>query len=201
MAAQAHQYASDASHDKDSTVPIIIRSLYIQGVTWFLRGLPCDLTPNETLLLQTAMPPTLADVQHDTRVEGTIVRIRNDGVVRSENVGEATVLHRATACLVFNMLMMMQFLLPYLRVLLAQACEYEREHRLTRRLLNTGVSTVDEIGRKGMRLVQSICQLNNGKVGEALNYLVVYSATSVTGGMQQGIEEALRSELLRREQQ
>jgi len=196
MITQAHQHSSDLFKEDDPAVPSLIRSLYIHGVTWLLRGLPSDLTPDETLSLRAALPQPLSPASANDHA--LVARGPTGVAMREGPAPEPTVLQRATASIVFHLVMLVHFLLPYVRLLLGHAFEYERKNRITRRVLNSSVSTVDEISRRSVRVLQAICQMNDGKVGEALNRAVVYGASGITGGVQQGLEDALRSEAFRK---
>jgi hypothetical protein len=114
---------------------------------------------------------------------------------------DATILHRVTATLILQAFILMQFLLPYIKLFLSQAYQFERTHQITKRLVNTGVTTVDDLGRKSLKLSQTVCQMNDGKVGQAINDMTIWWVRGVTGGVQQGLEEGLkvvRSEHARR---
>lgn len=74
---------------------------------------------------------------------------------------------------------------------MAEAYRFERKHQIANRIVNTGVTTVDEISRGGLRLSQTICQMNDGKVGQVINEMAMWCVVGVTGGVQQGFEEGL----------
>lgn len=98
-------------------------------------------------------------------------------------------LHRLTAVLVFQTFILIQFLLPYIKLFLSHTYQFERKHQITKRLVNSSVTTVDELGRRSLKLSQTICQMNDGKVGQAINEMTIWWVRGVTGGVQQGIEE------------
>ncbi|KAF2176546.1 hypothetical protein K469DRAFT_813046 [Zopfia rhizophila CBS 207.26] len=61
------------------------------------------------------------------------------------------------------------------------------EHRVTQRIF--GKSTVNELGRRSLQIVQTMCQINGGKVGQAINDLTFWWVRGLTEGIQQGISE------------
>jgi hypothetical protein len=86
----------------------------------------------------------------------------------------------------------MQFLLPYIKLFLSHTYQFERKHQIAKRLVNTSVATVDDIGRKTLRLSQTVCQMNDGMVGQVINEVAVWWVRGITGGVQEGIAEGLR---------
>lgn len=187
---QACRESSVQALTTDETSTNLTRQLYIHGMTYLLRGLPSQLTPEEILSLQAAIPQNILTVQSDPSTHAMIPassRAQSSQEIRAQ---ETTILHRITAMLVFQTFMFIQFLLPYIKLFMGHAYRFEREHKLTQRLMSTSVSTADELTRRGLRLSQTICQMNNGKVGQTINEVVVWWARGLTGGMQQGIEEA-----------
>lgn len=55
----------DAVREATSSKEVdLTRRLYVDGVTYLLRGLPTDLSPDEQLRVQAALPPQLADEQN-----------------------------------------------------------------------------------------------------------------------------------------
>jgi hypothetical protein len=98
-----------------------------------------------------------------------------------------------TAILVLEAFILIQLLLPYIKLFLSHTYHFERKHQITKRLVNTGVTTVDELGRRSLKLSQTICQMNDGMVGQAINEVTIWCVTGVTGGVQQGLAEGLKT--------
>lgn len=59
------------------------------------------------------------------------------------------------------------------------------------RLVNNGITTADSFRRTGLQLSRTICQMNNGKVGRALNDFALWWIEGLTGGVQQGVREGV----------
>lgn len=185
---------------RESTVPLqhidessasLTRQLYIHGMTYLLRGLPTDLTPEETSSLQSAIPQALVDERTDSSMHALVPVSKRNSLAQVAPPQEPTALHRITAIIVFQTFILVQFLLPYIKLFLSHTYQFERKHQITKRLVNTSVSTVDELSRRSIRLSQTVCQMNEGRVGQAINEMTIWWVRSVTGGIQQGIEEGL----------
>lgn len=190
----AHRESSVPAYGIDETSPVLTRQLYLHGMTYLLRGLPSDLTPEELLSLQAAAPQSLMYMQADPSTHALVPRSGQSQVQRDMPPQDPSFLHRVTATLVLQTFVLIQFLLPYIKLFLSHAYQFEREHQITRRFVNGSITTVDDIGRRSLRLSQTICQMNDGKVGQAINEMTIWWVRGVTGGMQQGFEEGLNRE-------
>lgn len=195
----AHRESSIPDYGLDETTPVLTRQLYLHGMTYLLRGLPADLTPEELLSLQAATPPSLLHAQTDGASHALVPRSTQGQMQREVSSQDDSILHRITATMVLQTFIFIQFLLPYIKIFLAHAYQFEREHQITRRLVNGSITTVDDIGRRGLRLSQTICQMNDGKVGQAINEMTIWWVRGVTGGVQQGFEEGMKRERRARE--
>ncbi|KAJ4992003.1 hypothetical protein SVAN01_02598 [Stagonosporopsis vannaccii] len=195
----AHRESSVTNYGLDETSPVLTRQLYLHGMTYLLRGLPSDLTAEELLSLQAATPQSLAESQADPAGYSLVPRSTQGQLQHDVPPQDASILHRITATLVLQTFIFIQFLLPYIKIFLAHAYQFEREHQITRRLVNGSITTVDDIGRRSLRLSQTICQMNDGKVGQAINEMTIWWVRGVTGGVQQGFEEGLKRERRARE--
>ncbi|KAF3008456.1 hypothetical protein E8E13_003927 [Curvularia kusanoi] len=196
----AHREASIPNYGVDGTAPVLTRQLYLHGMTYLLRGLPSDLTPEEMLSLQAATPLGLIDSHTNPASHALVPRPTPGQMQRDAPRQDTSILHRITAAMVLQTFVFIQFLLPYIKIFLAHAYQFEREHQITRRLVNGSITTVDDIGRRSLRLSQTICQMNDGKIGQAINEMTIWWIRGVTGGVQQGFEEGLKRERRAREQ-
>lgn len=196
----AHRESSIPAYGIDETSPVLTRQLYLHGMTYLLRGVPSDLTSEELLSLQAAVPQSLVTSQIDSNSHALVPRSSQRQVQRDMQPQDLSVLHRITATLVLQTFVLIQFLLPYMKIFLSHAYHFEREHQITRRFVNGSITTMDDIGRKSIRLSQTVCQMNDGKVGQAINEMTIWWVRGVTGGMQQGFEEGLSRERRIREQ-
>ncbi|KAF1845135.1 uncharacterized protein K460DRAFT_311205 [Cucurbitaria berberidis CBS 394.84] len=188
---QAYRESSVPTREADETSTSLTRQLYIHGMTYLLRGLPAELTPEETLSLQAAVPQSIANLQAEPHNHALVPVSQRTAISQETRPQERTILHRMTATFVLQTFILVQFLLPYIRLFLSHTYQFERKHQITKRLVNTSVTTVDELSRKSLRLSQTICQMNDGKVGQAINEMTLWWVRGVTGGVQQGIEEGL----------
>jgi hypothetical protein len=190
--AQASRESSEPSSNSDETSATLTRQLYIHGITYLLRGLPTKLTPEETLSIQAALPQDVVETASDASAHALLSVSHRSPSPQRAPPQDPTLLHRITAALVLQTFILIQFLLPYIKLLLSHTYQFERKHQITKRLVNTGVATVDDIGRKTLRLSQTVCQMNDGMVGQAVNEAMVWWVRGITGGVQQGLAEGLQ---------
>ncbi|KAF2130359.1 hypothetical protein P153DRAFT_288721 [Dothidotthia symphoricarpi CBS 119687] len=189
LMSQAYRESITPAIAADETCASLTRSLYLHGLTYLMRGLPAHLTPEESSSLQAAIPPSIINSYATPCTHALISMPSHTQSSQEASPQDATMLHRVTAILVFQTLMFIQFLLPYIKLFFGHAYRLEREHKIMQRIMSTSVNTADELTRRGLRLSQTICRMNDGKVGQTVNEVVIWWVRGVTGGLQQGIEE------------
>ncbi|KAF2196517.1 hypothetical protein GQ43DRAFT_383111 [Delitschia confertaspora ATCC 74209] len=188
----SYQESGMIAHEEGDGSPLLTRQLYIHGISYLLRGLPTNLTPEESLSIQAAMPKSIQDLQNSLNAHDRVPSITHTSRSNEPPTQSPSLLHRATAKTVFYIFILLNFLLPYLKLFIGYAYQYEREHKITQRVLSKSVETANDLGQKGIRLSQTVCQMNNGKVGQAINDIALWWLRGLTGGIQQGISEGVR---------
>ncbi|KAF2642731.1 hypothetical protein P280DRAFT_395343 [Massarina eburnea CBS 473.64] len=190
LTSQAYAESHTLAARNDDTSTTLTRQLYIHGMTYLLRGLPSDLTPEETMSIQAATPPSAAMIQIEP-CNHAVVPFMQETPVPQEPPADPSTLHRITAMIVFQAFVMIEFLLPYIKLFAGHAYRFEREHKVMQRLVNNGLVTADALRRRSLQLSHTICQMNGGRVGQALNDLIIWWVRGLTGGLQQGITEGV----------
>jgi len=160
-------------------------------MTYLLRGLPADLTSEETLSIQAAISASILSLQNNPNTHALIHLPRRTEVAHEVPSRNPSILHRITATIVFQAFILIQCLLPYVKLFIGHAYRFEREHKVTQRMFNKSLTTVDKLGRRSLQLSQTVCQMNDGKVGQAINDLAFWWVRGLTGGIQQGISEGV----------
>ena len=158
--------------------------MYIHSLTYLLRGLPSTLSPEETLSLQAALPSNLAitaPCSHDLTLSHA----------DSSPPSDPSILHRIIATVIFETFVLLQFLLPYLKLFMGHAYRLERKHNVAQRLVSSGIMGADAVRKTGLHLTHTICQMNDGKVGVALSEVSLWVVRGITGGLQQGIQDGV----------
>ncbi|KAK8159792.1 hypothetical protein IWX90DRAFT_310712 [Phyllosticta citrichinensis] len=175
----------------DHSAPSFSRQLYLHALTYLLKGLPSDLSADEKLSIETALPPDTVKVVHVDAASGQLVRSDGHHAAMHSRTQppEPSWLHRLLASSIIQLFLFLHLLLPYIKLFLSQAYQYEREHRISERLFASSIQTVDELGRRSIRVTNAICQMNDGKVGQAINDLTLWSLRAVTGGIHEGVSE------------
>jgi hypothetical protein len=191
LTTQAYQESNALARDSEDASAILTRQLYMHGMAYLLRGIPSDLTQDELLSLQAAVPANILNIQNDPCAHALIPFSRQNELAREGPNPEPSILHRITAAVVFQTFVLIQFLMPYIKLFIGHAYRWEREHKVTQRIANKSITTVNELGRRSLQLSHTICQMNDGKVGQAINDLTFWWVSGVTGGLQQGISEGV----------
>lgn len=188
---QAQQESIVLIRDTEDGSAILTRQLYLHGMSYLLRGIPSELTPEEQLSLQAAIPANLCNHTNDASVSALIPVTRQAEVTREGSNEDLSLLHRITATIAFQAFVLIQLILPYVKLFIGHAYRWERENKVTQRLFNNGIIAVDELSRRSLQLSRTVCQMNDGKVGQAINDMTLWWVRGVTGGIQQGISEGV----------
>ena len=187
--AEADRQASASNSGSDNGLTTdMIRSQYLYNLTVLLRSLPPSLTPAESMNLRAAVPDTILEMEQGTQPQALVATVGTHD--ESQEPRARTALEVATAWLVLRLFLLIQMMLPYIKHFLKVAAQFEHDHQVTRRAINTSITVGGDVSR---RLSQAVCRLNEGIAGEALSNATVYCAESIAGGIQQGLIEAKRS--------
>lgn len=165
------------------------RQLYIDGVSYLLRGLPQNLSSEETIRLQAAMPSEMMLPQQP--VDRVIVRDQaNDNQVTQQEE-DPTLLHRVVAMIVLQVFLFLSFLWPYVQTTCRGVYQYEREHHISEKLLNQSWTTANVLSKNTMAIAKTVCSWNDGQVGIALEDMVFWWVHGVTGGLRDGVRDGM----------
>lgn len=161
------------SHQQDSQRQAFSRQLYISGMTYLLQGLPSDLTEQEVIHLQSALPTSLDRSPHSDYAS-----------YKSPN---PSILHRSVATTVMLFCLLLRLTLPYIKYFLAMTYDYERSHHVTEDALTLSMSLVNHFGKLGTDILRTT--MNNKPVVEVITYCV----DGIGGGLNEGLCEGIRA--------
>lgn len=159
------------------------RQVYIHSLTYLLRALPTDLSIEEQLSIRGALP--------DGVVEPLNLPTYTSHTSTTRGGQEPSLLHRTLASTIIQLFIFVQFLLPYLKYLLSAAYAYDREHKISEKVLAQGVETVDALGKTGLSLSGAIYGMGDGKVGQMITETAAWFVEGVTGGIHEGVGEGM----------
>ncbi|KAJ9214155.1 hypothetical protein DTO166G4_4212 [Paecilomyces variotii] len=169
----------------------LVRSLYINGLLYLLEALPADLTREETASIRDRLPETIASPSTALSSSSQNISSRNKyGRYNTTWNGSAepSYLHRILAYSIIQCFLIIQLLSPYIRVLLQQAYQYERSHRITERVVTATLGAADSLGKSG---VTAVLGFREGRLGAAVSELASWWIEGVTGGICEGVGEGL----------
>ncbi|EAW07275.1 uncharacterized protein ACLA_019800 [Aspergillus clavatus NRRL 1] len=171
----------------------LIRSLYINAVSYLLDALPSDLTYEETATIQHSLPvsikATLA-TPASAQSAGTPAPLAHSRG-GSRQLPERSYLHRLLASSIVQFFLLVQFLMPYVKILLQQVYQYERSHRLTERVVAATLDAADSFGKGSLSLGSTVLSLNDGRFGTAVTDLAAWWVEGVAGGIYEGVGEGM----------
>lgn len=102
-----------------------------------------------------------------------------------------SLLHRTLATTIVQLFIFFQLIFPYVKNFLQSAYRYDREHKITEKVLTQGVTTVDEIGKRGLTVTGAIYGMGNGRVGQVLTESATWLVEGVSGGIHEGLGEGM----------
>jgi hypothetical protein len=190
LVSTAQQESSIATDPADEGA--FIRRLYIHGLTYLLRGLPSDLTPDESLEVKHALPVGvgggLAVVSAATKPSrpGS-----SSGTATAPANGSPSIVHRILAACIIQLFILVHLVMPYIKILIGHAYRLERTHRISERVFRASINTANEFGRAGIQFADSVCRMNDGQVGQAIHDIAIWWIRGIAGGLHQGLDEGI----------
>lgn len=181
----AFEEASAISQNSHFGNTSLARQLYLHALTYLLRALPSELTTEESMSLQAAIPKDVVDsLQEESNPSESDQKF---GITN----GTPSLLQRSVAATIIQLFILFQFILPYVKYLLTSAYQYDRTHKISEKVLSQGIVTVDTLGKSGLAITGAIYGMGNGRVGQALTEAVAWVVEGVTGGVHEGVSEGL----------
>jgi hypothetical protein len=155
------------------------RRSYIDGVAYFLRACPDNLTELETdIFLRSA--PWLAEPRAQ----------RGMAIKRGTDRGR-TFLHRAVQYIV-GWLVVLAHALWYLTVVLCGiGAQYERQYNISGKIVSNGHDLVNAVGRHSVTLGEQVNAMGDSKLGQTVTGVCAWTVDSLTGGIQDGYGEGI----------
>ncbi|KAK2468314.1 hypothetical protein H9L39_19960 [Fusarium oxysporum f. sp. albedinis] len=161
------------------------RKAFIDGVTYLLKALPRDLDVYELRRIQSALPE---DVAH---LDQVAVQQGGDSLTQSASGRPRSILHRSVQITVVSLIFVLSFMLPYLMYLIRYIARMERKYKVFETVVGHGLSFVNSIGKQSLSLTETMCQMNDGKVGQALLEAFIWTVDGVARGISEGLGEGL----------
>ncbi len=109
----------------------------------------------------------------------------------SASDSQPSLLHRTLASTIVQFFIFAQFVLPYIKYLLSAAYQYDREHKISEKVLSQGIETVDTLGKAGLSWTGAIYGMGDGKVGQVITKTAAWFVEGVTGGIHEGVGEGM----------
>jgi len=172
-----------------SSNPDFSRQLYIDAVSYLLRGLPRNLSIEETVRLQAAIPSEMMPSQQP--FERVVVQDQSHDRRVTQQEEDPTILHRMVAMVVLQTFLLLSFLWPYVQTGCRGAYEYEREHHISEKILNQSWTTANALSKNTMTVAKTVCSWNDGQVGAALEDVVFWWVHGITGGLRDGVKDGM----------
>lgn len=149
------------------------------------------MTPEEKISVWSGVPRDVLDLSQVNTSSKEVARAAERRLAEQNGEEPPSFLHRGLATFIVQMFILFQFLLPYINIFAAAAYKYERQNRISERVFASSMNMMDSMMKSTIWFGNSVCQMNDGKVGQALNDLICWWVRGFTGGVQQGIGDGL----------
>lgn len=159
--------------------------MYIHSLTYLLRALPPDMTTEEQLSVRSSLPKGVVEPL-GFAVEGGTSNTKLNLPKR-----QPSLLHRTLSTTIVQLFIFFQLIFPYIKNFVQSAYRYDREHKITEKVLTQGVTTVDEIGKRGITVTGAIYAMGNGRVGQVITESATWLVEGVSGGIHEGLGEGM----------
>ena len=165
----------------------LARSLFINGLLYFIEALPTDLSAGEISAIQAKLPKeievTRPPCPHTTREQ-------MEGPIPPQRM-ERSLLHRFLASSIVRIFIVVHFLIPYVKLFLQYLYEYDRTHHITERILVISVDAIDNLGKGGTRIGSAASRFGDGRVGSTIQDLATWGLEEAVRGISEGVGEGL----------
>lgn len=162
------------------------RRLYLDGITYLLRGLPDELNDEERTKLHAALPTTLKDTPRDA-----------DGIAAATSAERARTsgaripyLRLIVQTIVFWIFLAFATALPYLKYTARSAYAFERRHKVGEQFLAQTLALAQLTSSQVLAFICTIWTMNDGIVGRTLTEIGAWCAQNVGEGVRDGLTEA-----------
>ena len=161
--------AKDPTQYQDPHRRAQARTMQIDAVRYMHMSLPSDLTPMEASAIRSSLP---REVLSDR--------------IPAYNRAKPTVLRRVVAQTVALLLALVIFFVPLLTSILNATLKYEREHRMTERLLVRAQHSVSNLGAYRAQVQSTLLHFLDSPAGRRVIKSGSYVVEGVAGGVVDG---------------
>jgi hypothetical protein len=168
-------------------------------LTYLIRGLPTDLTPEEHLSVRASLPPGVVQPINVSLTQNQHLHITDSATAQEAERDERhrrrreqhSSLHRMLAAVVVEIFHIIQLMLPFLKIAVRETYRYERKWRISERMVGRGLDVVDGLGKGGWEVVERVGGMGEGRVGRFFGELLMWGAEGVVGGVSEGVLEGM----------
>jgi hypothetical protein len=166
--------ASQSSNLADPTYSQSFRKVYVNIVSYLLKGLPRDLNDTEIETLGESMPLTLREVTRRTDDMKPVVR---------KQTGCGTILHRGTQIIITELMVWVWVMCPHMLFLLRRILYYQ--YKISVNIIRRSATLANAAS---LRLSRAICNVGSGSVGQVLVAAIALASQDIASGFLEGIE-------------
>ncbi|KAL2858151.1 hypothetical protein BJX68DRAFT_161366 [Aspergillus pseudodeflectus] len=167
-------YEAQRSHCERS----LVRSLYLDAVSYLLSGLPEDLTDEEASKIRNSVPEKVKPLTMPPHPRGFPPPARS-------------YLHRLLASSIIYFCLLLQFLMPFIKEVIYHFYQHERSLRLIERATSLTLYILEQVSRGGVNLGATVLNMYDGKISDTASSATSWWVEGVAGGIYEGLEEGI----------
>lgn len=157
---------------------------------YLLDALPSDLTNEETMMLQHRLPESI-NLSTAPSPQARLASLQYASKPHALPPPAKSYLQRLLASVIVQVFLIVQFFMPYIKIFLRQVYEYERNHRITERIIASTLGFADSLGTSGVSVGTAACQFNETQDGAAMGSVAAWWVEGVAGGIYEGVREGM----------
>ena len=174
----ALEESSTMARDPEAENAAFIRQVYLHAIAYLLRALPPDLSSEEKLGIGSALPSGIVEpLQLDHAA----------GIQTQDPSHPPSMLHRTLAFTIFQLFILFQVVLPYIRCFFTAAVQYEHEHQVLKKTFSRGFEVVALLSRQALSYSNTPHDTKNGLVGKTVTEWSAWAVEGVVGGVCDGV--------------
>ncbi|KAA8651528.1 uncharacterized protein ATNIH1004_000418 [Aspergillus tanneri] len=168
----------------------LVRSLYINALGYLLDAAPKDLTSEESARIRRNLPDKVKFTLPTAEMAPHAAGFPNQQSSARYQHGRSY-LHRLLSSGIIWLFIILQFLMPYIKLLLRKLYQFERSHHITERTIAATANAADSLTKGGFTLGSCTLSLREGQLGTTVSNLAAWWIESVAGGIYEGVGEGM----------
>lgn len=174
------KHQSKYNSTSDNTDASYVRQMYIQGLSFLLRGLPQDMTVDEQILVKGALP-------HQVLQPLQITKIDDSSPEQVPLLESRSLLQRALSSSIVQGYVVARAIVPRVASISTKVYKFEQDHKIKTNAAVSDVIMANQMDRSGLVLGGKLLQLADALAGGIAKSAALWCVHGVAGEVQDGV--------------